>query len=89
MMLGCDGTRETGATTCDYCNRPIETDSQGRCVNCGAQHGPKALPWIPGTGLGLLHRVDGPPLCIRRAYDSVSDTYAALSVFAYEKARRW
>ena len=23
---------------CDYCNRPLEADSQGRCVNCGAQH---------------------------------------------------
>lgn len=23
---------------CDYCQRPVETDSQGRCVNCGAQH---------------------------------------------------
>lgn len=23
---------------CDYCRRPVETDSQGRCVNCGAQH---------------------------------------------------
>lgn len=23
---------------CDYCNRSLEADSQGRCVNCGAQH---------------------------------------------------
>ncbi len=23
---------------CDYCRRPVVTDSKGRCVNCGAQH---------------------------------------------------
>jgi hypothetical protein len=24
--------------TCDYCRRPLATDSRGRCRECGAQH---------------------------------------------------
>ena len=27
-----------GGPVCDYCQRPVVTDSQGRCRNCGAQH---------------------------------------------------
>lgn len=29
---------------CDYCQRPVVTDSQGRCRNCGAPHAPVLDP---------------------------------------------
>lgn len=70
---------------CDYCNRSLEADSQGRCVNCGAQHAVVALMQTQESTteqMRLCHAMmvaGGKPGW--HAYDPVSDSCAGVTVY--------